>query len=322
MANSTPVYIINSIVSQLISKLILFSVLIGVVGCDSQSTSVSETIDTPPSQSTKVIVIADISNNPAKKIARYQPMADYLANHLSEFNIGQGEVKVATDLETMSDWLESGQVDIYFDSPYPAMIVSDRSGAKPILRRWKDGQAEYYGVFFAMKSSGIKTLAELQGNTIALDETYSTSGYFLPMVKLIQSGFQPVEKKSTSGKVEADQVGYVFSDDDENTIQWVISGKLKAGVVDIETFREIPVASRKEIDILAETETVPRQVVLIREDLDPKLVAKIKTILLNMDQTDEGKKVLAKFEQTAKFDDFPPKKSIDRIRQLYELVKQ
>ena len=312
----------NTIFSQLIGKLVLLSVCLSLISCQSKSTSVSKTIASPTSQSTKAIVIGDISNNPAKKIARYQPMADYLASRLSDFDIGQGEVKVASDLATTIDWLESGQIDIYFDSPYPAMIVSERTGAKPILRRWKGGQAEYYGVFFVMNNSGIQTLKDLQGKTIAFDEPYSTSGYFLPLVKLIQSGFRPVETTSINANVAADEIGYVFTDDDENTIQWVISGKANAGVVDIETFAEIPPETRKEMTILAKTKTVPRQMVSIRQDLDPQLKEKIKTILLEMDGTAEGKQILTKFEKTAKFDDFPAEQSIEEIRQLYELINK
>ena len=307
---------------QLISKLVLLSACLSLIGCQDRSTSVSEPISSPTTQSTEVIVIGDISNNPAKKIARYQPMADYLASHLSEFDIGQGEVKVASNLATMIDWLKSGQVDVYFDSPYPAMIVSDRTDSKPILRRWKGGQAEYYGVFFAMNDSGIKTLADLQGKIVAFDEPYSTSGYFLPLVKLKESGFQAVETTSINSSIAADKIGYVFSDDDENTIQWVISGKVDAGIVDLETFEEIPAESRREISILAKTKTVPRQMVSVRKDLDPKLRDKIETTLLNMDQTDEGKQILTKFEKTARFDDFPAEQSIAEIRQLYELITE
>ena len=322
MMGSTLVNRKNTIFFQLISKLVLLSACLSLVSCQTRSTSTAEPVDTQTNQSTKTIVIGDISNNPAKKIARYQPMADYLASNLREFGIGRGEVKVASDLATMIDWLESGQVDIYFDSPYPSMIVGDRTGSTPILRRWKGGQSDYYGVFFAMNSSGIKTLADLKGKVVAFDEPYSTSGYFLPLVKLIESGFKVVETASSNTKVSQEQIGYIFTDDDENTIQWVISGKVDAGVVDLETFEEIPSKSRIEIKILAKTKTVPRQMVSIRKDLDPELRETIQTILLEMDQNEGSKQILTKFENTAKFDDFPAQQSIDEIRRLYELIPE
>lgn len=315
----------NRLFPQLTRTLILLTAYLSLSSCQSPSTSISKTRETgasTSSSSTKAIVLGDISNDPTAKIARYQPLADYLARRLREFKIGSGEVKVAPNVSTMSNWLKSGQVDLYFDSLYPAMLVSDSSGAQPILRRWKDGQAEYYGVFFALKSSGIKTLAELQGQTIALDDIHSTSGYLLPLVKLIESGFQPVAQTSPRGQVAPAQIGYVFSKDDENTIQWVISGKVKAGVVDIGSFREIPLATHQEINILAKTVTVARQVVMMRADLEPQLGEAIKTVLLKMNQTDEGKEVLAKFEKTAKFDDFPPENKLDTLRQLHKLISQ
>ena len=308
---------------KLLPKFMLLGFLITLVGCTSSETSPSGNNDnnTEVSATQKFITVADISNNPAKKIQRFQPMADYLAARLADFGITAGEVKIAPDLDTMANWLKTGEVDICFDSPYPAMIVSDRSQAVPILRRWKGGQATYNTVIFGLKSNGIKSLADLQGKTIAFDEPYSTSGYLLPLVYLLEAGFNLVEKQNTAVKVSANEIGYVFSSDDENAIQWVISGKVAAAAVDTGTFAEIPATTRQEFNILTETEKVARHVVLVRAGMEPELQAAIKKILLEMEQTEAGKAVLEKFEQTAKFDDFPTAKDIDRMRQLYESVQ-
>lgn len=304
-------------------KLIFFSIAAVVVGCNSQATAPSTPTSSPSPtpQAQGVIAIGDISNNPSKKIKRYQPMADYLAERLKQFNIGVGEVKVAADMQTMIAWLKSGEVTLYFDSPYPAMIVSDKSGAQPILRRWKDGVAEYNTVFFVMKDSGISSLQDLQGKVIAFDEIQSTSGYMLPKAYLLSTGLKPVEKKSAEDVVSADEVGYIFSDDDENSIQWVISGKVTAAAVDTETFAEIPEENRQAMSVIAQTEKVARHVVMARPGLPAEQIAAIKTILLDMDKTPEGQAVLKEFEGTAKFDDFPPDADITKMRKLYEQVQ-
>ena len=305
---------------KLLGQLTLLGIVTALVSCNSTQTPTSTSASSTTPQAKKVIVIADVSNNPAKKIKRFQPMADYLAANLSQFDIGAGEVKVAPDLDTAIKWLKAGEVDIYFDSPYPAMRVSDESGAQPILRRWKGGKADYYTVIFTMANRGITSIADLKGKMIAFDEPSSTSGYLLPMVYLLKSGLKPVEKSSTS-TLAADEVGYIFSDDDENTIQWVISGKVAAGAVDITTFMEIPEESRAAMKKLAETEKVARHVVMVKSGMAPAEVEAIKTVLIGMDKTPEGKKVLKEFEETAKFDNFQTKGDITRMRELYEQVK-
>ncbi|MDJ0555562.1 MAG: phosphate/phosphite/phosphonate ABC transporter substrate-binding protein [Microcoleaceae cyanobacterium MO_207.B10] len=308
---------------KLFAKVALLGIVSALAGCSFESTSASSSspdqLATVQDQAT--IVIADISNNPSKKIKRYQPLADYLAEKLGKFGVEVGDVMVAEDLPEMANLLKSGEVDIYFDSPYPAMIISSQSNAEPILRRWKGGQSEYYTVIFTMKDRGIKTVEDLKGKMIGFDEVSSTSGYMLPMSMLIEAGFNPQEKSSASSPVSNNETGYVFSDDDENTIQWVISGKVDAGAIDIGTFMEIPEASREAMLVLAESEKVARHIVLVRPGMKPEMLEAIKTTLIEMDKNPEGQKVLKKFEDTAKFDNFPPEASIARMRELYELVQ-
>lgn len=306
---------------NILGKVAILGAFIGLVSCGSQQAQTSTPTPSAPPAAQKTLVIADVSNNPAKKIKRFQPMADYLAANLKQFGFGVGEVKVASDLDTITSWIKSGEVDIYFDSPYPAMMISDKTGAQPILRRWKGGQPDYYTVIFTTNDRGIKSLADLKGKMIGFDEVSSTTGYLLPMANLLKAGLKPVEKSPTNGVVEADEVGYVFSDDDENTIQWVINGKVAAGAVDINSFLEIPEESRKAMTILKESEKVARHVVMVKPGMDPKQVEAIKAALMGMDKTPEGKTILKEFEETAKFDEFPTQADIDKMRKLYEQVK-
>ncbi|NER26287.1 MAG: phosphate/phosphite/phosphonate ABC transporter substrate-binding protein [Symploca sp. SIO1C4] len=310
---------------NILGKVLLLGMVTALVSCSPTESSLQLEPTIEPaltSEAKGVITLGEVSNKPTKKIKRFGPMADYLAANLSQFGIGVGEVKIAPDLNTITTWLESGEVDIYFDSPYPAMIVSDKSGAEPILRRWKYGQAEYFGVFLAMKKQGITSLSELQGKMIAFEKPISTSGYFLPLVLLRENGLNPVEKSSPDQPVAADEVGYIFSDDDENTIQWVISGRVAAGAADISTFRSIPESSRESITVLAETEKVSRHLVLLREGIEPEKAEAIKNLLLGMDKTPEGKEVLQKFEKTAKFEELPKEVELERMGKLYKLLKE
>jgi phosphate/phosphite/phosphonate ABC transporter binding protein len=266
-------------------------------------------------------VLADVTDEPIKKTERFQPLADYLADRLHDFGIGVGVVKIAPDTSTMAAMMQNAQVDIYFDSPFPAMIVSDQSGAQPILRRWKDGVGEYYSLFFAQAHLGIDKVSDLDGRLVAFEDANSTSGFMLPLAHLVQNGLTPVE--TVPGAMPAaDEVGYVFAGDDENIVHWVLDGRVAAGVVDEETFREIPDETRATLGIFSITETVPRQVVLVRPGLDPDLQRAITAILEQMHTTEEGRAVLEIFRSN-RFDAFPggTDSAFGRLREMYAATR-
>ena len=273
-------------------------------------------------QDETVLVLAGVSDEPAKVLRRYQPLADYLVGHLGDEGILAGEVRVAPDIATLSDWLEAGEVDLFFDSLYPAMTAIDRSGAEPILRRWKNGVASYNAIIFARADRGVNSLSDLQGQLIALEDPLSTSGYMLPLAHLRQQGFNPILTDGGELEIASDEIGYVFSGEDQNTIQWVISGQVTAGVTDSGSYSELPEATRDGLIVLAETEELPRQVVVARASMDEELESELISVLLAMDEDEAGRTVLEAFKNTSQFDEFPEgaEAAIERMRQLYELA--
>lgn len=298
----------------------LFSLTSFIVAC----------IPTPPPETAvetitsvgKVLVIGDISDEAAETIEGTQPIADYLAAQLNDQGISAGAVKIAPDLETMIQWVKNGEVDLYFDSPYPALVISQETGAIPILRRLKYGVDQYYSVFFTKADSDIEELEDLRGQMVAFEESFSTSGYMLPLAFLIENGMNPTRKSSLETAVSADEVGYVFSTADNTTIQWVISGKASVGVIDDVTFGRLPAETQAELKIIARTEAVPRQLVLIGPTISPELQAAIKATLLAADEDEAGRIALEIF-LTTEFTEFPEgaEKALERMNSLYQLAQ-
>ena len=250
------------------------------------------------------LTLGFISSSPMEESRRFSPFASYLARQLQSEGIGEGNVVAASSIEAMSSLLRMSQADIYIDGFFPTMAVSRLSGSKLLLRRWKDGGSDHKSVIVTRKDSRIAILEHLGGKVIAFDEPFSSSGYFVPKVELLKIAFLVLADRPNVGPVKGDEIRYVFSRGDTNTIYMVANGEVAAGAVDDRKFH----ALAKNLDglkILHETASFPRQIVSHRADFPVKLLTKIKDVLLNMTRTEEGRKVLREFDNTTKFDEIP-----------------
>jgi phosphonate transport system substrate-binding protein len=193
-----------------------------------------------------------------------------------------------------------------------------------VLRRWRRGSDQYHSVLFGLADSGITSPDDLLGKMIAMDNPFSTSGYMLPAATLLEQGYKLSVKETYEDPVAEDEIGIVFSYDDENTFQWVVSGLVSAGATDNVSYESFSADLDTGLSIFAETRPVPRQVVLMRSDIDPALAAAIIDLLVNISDDPQAQAVLQAFDGTTRFDEFPEGLAAaqEQMRSMMELVKQ
>ena len=162
----------------LISSLIIATILMAACQTAGAATTI-ENLPTavPELTRSEILILADVNEDVAESVEDFQPMADYLAANLSDFGIKEARVVVAPDEAGMTEMLKNGETDLYFDSSFAAATVFHDAGAVPLLRRWKDGIKEYNAVIVVRKDSGLESLDDLKGKTIAFEEDDSTSGF-------------------------------------------------------------------------------------------------------------------------------------------------
>jgi phosphonate transport system substrate-binding protein len=256
----------------------------------------------------RTLVIGRVSSNPKKHYNHLKPMVDYMVAHMKDFGIVEAKVLIAKDNEQMINYLKLGKVDWVTEAPFSAAIFREEVGAEILVRRWKDGVSEYFTIFFARKDSGIRSLNDLVGKTIALEEPSSTTGYFVPASVLIGEGLKLTKLTSHRDKPPAGKVGYVFSGDEVNTTTWVYKNFVQAGAynnLDWDKEENLAKALRNELQIFYTTKRFPRAVELVRKDLDSRIKQRIKTVLLNAhkDKDPASKSVLERYDNTTKFDE-------------------
>ena len=306
-----------------VSRCLFLASIFLLAACASFTTSTpTQSVTVQPSAGDQFLVFGDITDDPGEVIEGTQPIADYVAAKLGEYGIMGGQVRVTSTTDEMIELLKNGEVDLYFDSTYPATLISDASGAQIILRRWKFGVETYHSVIFASKASGITSIDQLNGKMIAMDAPYSTSGFMLPAVYLTEHGLKLSGKPTSDAAVSAEEVGFAFAYDDSNVLQWVLGGMTPAGVTDNYNFdKAFPPEATAQLVELARTESTPRQVGLARAGLDPELLQAITQILLAMHEDPASQSALEKF-QTTRFDEFPEgiTTATNRIREMIDIV--
>lgn len=259
----------------------------------------------PTARPSGVLTIGSVSLSPAQEHGVFRPLADYLAARLGSVGIGRGRVVVVDSLGAMVDELDAGRVDIYIDSPFPVGFVVRHSDTRILLQRFKGGAEEYRSVLFARSDGGVEELADLRGRMIAFGEPFSTTGYLLPKAALVSSGYKMVNFADAAAIVPDNEIGYVFSNDAENTMIWVLKGKVTAGAVNEDYFAALAGQRIGELRILYRSDVVPRNVVCARGNLDADVMRAVVSVLLEMDEDAEGRVVLDGFGKTTEFEPFP-----------------
>lgn len=251
------------------------------------------------------ITVGTLGDEPANLIRTYQPIANYLAEHLTGYGIKDGRVVLAKAAREMGEMMRVGKVDIFIDSPMPTIAVNHIGGGKTILRRWKGGVGEYRSVIFTRVESPINSVADLRGKSLAFEQPFSSTGYILPRIIFEHSSESLAALEAVSATPPANKIGYVFSGDDENTMEWVLRGRVAAGAMSHNNVEKYAKASLPSLKVIWESPPIPRHLVSVRSDLAPEVVAVIIRALTDMDKTKEGRELLANFEKTSKFDPVP-----------------
>lgn len=255
-----------------------------LAGC---SDPVEIEVDTAPARPAGIITLGDIDpDEPATRVRRIQPLADYLGDRLHRHGIGRGRVVVARDIREMARLMADSKVDLFLDSAFPVLAVNREAGSQSILLRTAKEDAGYHSVFIARADSGVETLADVKGSVVVFQEPHSTSGFLLPVSMLLAEGFSLQAVARLDSKVPADSIGCHFSGDEENTIELVLNGDAKVGAISNQDLRELPRMTRDKLVVVDRTDSAPRQLVAARRGLDDELLAAIRASLLDLTDAD------------------------------------
>jgi phosphonate transport system substrate-binding protein len=209
-------------------------------------------------------------------ISRFTPLANYIAH-----SIGRPvEVRVGLDYEEHINAIGTDSVDIAYLGPAEYVKLVAKYGKKPLLVRQEiDGQPLLKGEIIVRQDSPLKSLPELKGKRFIFTDINSTMGSVLPQKVLAQAGV-PLTSLA----------GYKFVEGHDNVALAVLAGDYDAGAVKEETFQKyVP----KGLRALAHSPSVYDHVFVTSTKLPTELVNSLRSLLLKLNDSQEGKSVMA-----------------------------
>ncbi|WP_233423962.1 phosphate/phosphite/phosphonate ABC transporter substrate-binding protein [Lysobacter capsici] len=258
----------------------------------------------PEDNDAHVLVLGRISDDPKAHYEQLKPLLDYVVPRMAEVGIREGRILMAKDVQQMASYLRRGRVDWVSETAGTAMLLRQRADARPLLLTERDGVSHYHSVFFARRDSGLRSLEDLSGHNVAFQRPTSTSAYFVPAATLLERGLTLEILLSPTDRINRGGVGYLFARSELNVSTWVHKRLVDAGVMsnlDWNNPRRMPEAFRRDLIEIGRSEDYPRALEVVRGDLDAKVAARLREVLMDAAGDPEAGEALLRFFKTTGF---------------------
>ena len=226
---------------------------------------------------------------PSKLQEQYTPFANYIAGKAGK----KAEVFVAQDYVGVVYALQADQIDAAYLNPLSYVLFEQRMRGTPehlipLAMPEVHGSLYYYGVIVTRTDTGIKTIQDLKGKKMAFAEPTSTSGYLYPYQYMLTHGLNP--DKDLGEKVFAGTPAVIPA---------LLNHNVDAGAVFEEglTMFATP-AQRRQLVVLARVGPIANGMFVVRGNLDPNEVAKIREALVTINTDPVAKPAMVALQVT------------------------
>lgn len=263
-----------------LAKLLLAPITLFLVACDYQEQNRYE-----PSYGTEspdgireYIFGVHPQRNPEKLHAIFGQVVDYL-------NAGLPQVRFVFEAsrhyQSYDEKIAARHFNFLLPNPYETLLGIDQ-GYTVFAKMRRD--EDLRGLIVVRRDSGIRKVADLKGKAVSFPAPTALAATMLPMYFLHQHGLD------VAHDIEARYVGSM-----ESSLLNIERGNVAAGTVYPPAWRMFKAERPQlasELKVIWETEFLPNNSVMARDDVPQTLVAQVKALLLDMHQDPEGQRIL------------------------------
>lgn len=229
--------------------------------------------------------------------------AGVLNSHLSWELGGDVVTLLFDDAVSLGDALAAGQVDVAWLSPVGYVRAAERAEIRPLARLSRGGHTSYRSVIFTRAETPARALADLKGRSMIWVAKGSASGFLFPQAHLKKAGLDPERFFSNQ----------LVGTDHKEVCEAVLQGRADAGAsisderaagddLQVDGCREAGLDPAR-FRVLERTGPIPNDVLASRAGLPPALEARVKSVLLAMADSEDGR---ARIRAIFRADGFAP----------------
>jgi len=221
------------------------------------------------------------------QMERYRFLADYLSEHLG----------VKVKLTIMSRYGEvikrfkTLKLDGAFLTSYTATMAIKELSLEPIANPVNlNGESTSEGYIFVRKDSGIHDIMAMKGKSIVFVDPATMEGYLFPLAFLRAHGVTDINNFFNK---------FYFSGSHASAIYAVLDGRADIGAAKNTVYNHLvqnDPSIKQELEILARSPKVPEVTLCVKKEIPEDLRERLSNLLLNMDKTPDGRKVLQQFK--------------------------
>ncbi|MGQ4567142.1 phosphate/phosphite/phosphonate ABC transporter substrate-binding protein [Staphylococcus aureus] len=234
------------------------------------------------------------------------------------------KVSVSTNYNTIVEAMKSKIVDVGFLPPTAYTLAHDQKAADLLLQAQRfgvkeDGSASkelvdsYKSEILVKKDSKIKSLKDLKGKKIALQDVTSTAGYTFPLAML----------KNEAGINATKDMKIVNVKGHDQAVISLLNGDVDAAAVFNDarnTVKKDQPNVFKDTRILKLTQAIPNDTISVRPDMDKDFQEKLKKAFIDIAKSKEGHKIISEVYSHEGYTETKDS-NFDIVREYEKLVK-
>ncbi|HEX9023921.1 MAG TPA: PhnD/SsuA/transferrin family substrate-binding protein [Geobacteraceae bacterium] len=225
-------------------------------------------------------------HNPAKLMQAYQPLVDHLNSRLQGARLA---LEASRDYANFEGKYRGRKPDFLLPNPWQTLQAM-KVGYRVIAMAGEPG--DFKGLFVVRRDSNLSRPADLKGRSVSYPSPTALAACIMPQYFLHNHGI------NVNKDIENRYVG-----SQESSIMNAYLRLTAAGATWLPPWRAFQKEHPREaaeLKVIWETESLINNSVMVRDDVPGQVRKQVRTLLLGLDGTSEGKSILAGME-TARF---------------------